>query len=814
MALISAGVILLTTAGLGWYENGRQRLALQTTVANVERSVGRGLAESLWNFDREQLAVQMDGVMHFPQIEYAAIEQEGKILVERGKPVAEGRLEYNIALPHAYRGKPMVLGTLRLQASERRILSNVADRVWRAAIVQAVMILSVALLLLWLFERLVTRHLEYIADFFGRTGPGQLREPLVLPRRRLVRDEFDELVAAINTQRNSLAEAEEEIRRQATSLQMSASELHSLFESVPVGIALVRDQRVINCNERLLAFAGCRREELQGQSVRRLFPRQTEFEQIARLLGTPGTARVQTIEVEHQDSQGQPHDILLQVSLIDPSQAALGMVLTMLDISERKQAERLQAATAHAEAANRAKSVFLANMSHEIRTPMNAILGFTQLLQRDAALTKQQRDYLAVIDRSGEHLLALINDILDVSKIEAQRVMLNPAVVDMGALVKDLESMFQVRAESKGLYLQVEAGAEVPGPVVADAAKLRQILINLLGNAVKFTAAGGVTMRVRKEPASGAWRLVVEVQDTGPGIAPAELPKLFQHFEQTEAGRKAGIGTGLGLAISREFAHMMNGEITVESRVGKGTCFRVEVLLGRNDTAVVAPRPVLPLVEKLAEGQGERRILVADDLEENRRLLQSLLLPLGFQVAEAADGVETLQECHRWHPHAILLDLRMPRMDGRETIQRLRASAEGRSVKIIVLTASAFDDNRQEVLALGADEFLGKPFRESELLDKLGRLLDLNYIYRTEAAPSGADPATETAPAKPVVRPPADLLAQLRQAVREADIDRILALVAEVGLCDPALAQALRQQAERFDYGRLLSLIPTEDDQP
>ncbi len=370
---------------------------------------------------------------------------------------------------------------------------------------------------------------------------------------------------------------------------------------------------------------------------------------------------------------------------------------------------------------------------------MNAILGFSQLLLRDQALNSQQNQYLGIINRSGEHLLALINDILEMSKIEAGRTTLNLTTFDLPDLLNDLEMMFRVRTEGKKLSFVVELIGDVPRYIMTDINKLRQVFINVLGNAVKFTERGGIGLRVRadRRNAKGPC-LRVEVEDTGPGISADEQTKLFRHFEQTKTGQKAGTGTGLGLAISREFVRLMGGDITVTSEVGKGTIFTIHLPLNESDVQAVPlidkPLPVL----SLKPGQKKCRVLIADDVEDNRELLVQILRPVGFEVRLACDGEQAVKEFESWRPHLILMDVRMPVMDGREAIRRIRAAAKGEALTIIAVTASAMDENRQELLAIGADDFIGKPFQEADLFRKIQTHLGVEFLYANKVDSRGA----------------------------------------------------------------------------
>jgi len=468
-----------------------------------------------------------------------------------------------------------------------------------------------------------------------------------------------------------------------------------------------------------------------------------------------------------------------------------------------------------AEAANRAKSAFLANMSHEIRTPMNAILGFSQLLLRDPALTLPQRQHLAAVSRNGEHLLALLNDILEMSKIEAGRIQLNLAPCDLQVLLGDVELMIRERAEAKELRLIVELDASLPRRVLADESKLRQVLINLLANAVKFTRRGHVALRVRGEPATaGLWRLLADVEDTGPGIAADEMDSLFEYFEQTQAGRDSGSGTGLGLAISRQFARLMDGDITVRSQSGLGTTFRLEILARAISDGDARPPTPTRQVRCLLPGQPVPRVLVVDDHEDTRLLLRQILEPRGFQVVQAADGRAAITACATARAHLAIIDLRMPGLDGAETIRRLRAGPGGDSLKIVALTASAFEETRRQMLAAGADIFLGKPFRTEELLESIRGLTGIEYLYDAAepvAAQTAEGDAGREADVLDLAALPHDLIRQMRDATVNADLDQLLALIGQVARLVPRTASGLRHLATRYEYATLLGLLKAGD---
>ncbi len=481
------------------------------------------------------------------------------------------------------------------------------------------------------------------------------------------------------------------------------------------------------------------------------------------------------------------------------------------DITQSKNiSEQLLLAKKFAEEANLAKSVFVANMSHEIRTPLNAILGFAQILERDPSLTHEQAENVQIIIRSGAHLLLLIGDILDISKIESGRITLNETVFCLHDLLNELELMFRSRVSVQGLQLLMEwDAASIPRYMVGDEGKLRQVLFNLMGNAAKFTVTGGIAVRVRADVVTGktgedesVLRMVVEVEDTGPGIPTEEISRIFGYFQQGCAGAKAG-GTGLGLTISRKFVEMMGGELTVTSCVGKGSCFRFQALLKL--AAEVADRDKSPFcrIIGLKPGTGPFRILVVDDAPTNRAFLYTLLRPVGFEVAEASNGVEALDAFEKWSPSAILMDMRMPLMDGYEATRRIKSTEAGRATPVIAITASIFEDSENQVIAAGVDFYLRKPFRVDELFDALGKCLGLCYVFadETDKIPCQPEPASLMPPVPLALSK--KLIQAMRQAVEEGDINQLTELIVQVEKLDSVKARVLQALADGYDYTRL-----------
>ncbi|NJL20041.1 MAG: response regulator [Leptolyngbyaceae cyanobacterium SM1_3_5] len=507
-----------------------------------------------------------------------------------------------------------------------------------------------------------------------------------------------------------------------------------------------------------------------------------------------------------------------------------GFLLLLEDISDRKQVElQLQQAKDAADFANRAKSEFLAHMSHELRTPLNAILGFTQLLLMDRSVLIDQREHLDIINTSGQHLLSLINDVLEMSKIEAGRLKLNITSFDLMELLDRLEAMLHLKAESKQLQLQFELGTHLPHFVTADEGKLRQVLLNLLGNAIKFTEAGHVVLCVEASQGVGAGEqgfrrpfesslpnpqspitLHFTIADTGIGISPDEIDRLFQPFSQTRSGQQAQEGTGLGLAISQRFVQLMGGEITVRSVVGCGSVFQFTILVQsaaiEADLSSVSAQPRSIL--SLAANQPAYRLLVVEDQAENRQYLFGLLKTIGFEVQQADSGEVAIALWRQWQPHVILMDMRLPGISGYETTRQIKTSTQGQVPIIIAVSGEAFEEDQAAMRAAGCDDVVRKPVQTEILLAKLGQYLGVDYKYDEDEKP--VDPPS-IAPAEAIHRDlaamPADWLAQLREAAQGCRDRQVLELIQQIPAENVVLAETLTAFAVDYRFSDIFDLI-------
>ncbi len=498
----------------------------------------------------------------------------------------------------------------------------------------------------------------------------------------------------------------------------------------------------------------------------------------------------------------------------------LGVALQQAQLlaQTQRQSQALQQAVIAADAANHAKSEFLANMSHELRTPLNAILGFTQIMSRDNSLSSEHQDNLVIINRAGEHLLGLINDILEMSKIEAGRTTLNISSFDLVRLLENLEEMLRFRATSKNLQLIFEYAANIPQYVQTDESRLRQVLLNLLGNAIKFTDIGSVTLRVAMvDKGEFSQSLIFEVQDTGAGISPQETDLLFEAFGQTETGRTSQQGTGLGLAISRKYVQLMGGDITVNSTLGLGSTFTFDIEIALAESGEIQSKQTQHQVIGLASEQKEYRILVVDDVIDNRLVLVRLLTSIGFAVREAGNGQEAIAQWIEWQPHLIFMDMRMPVMDGYEATRviKTRKMMHGNNAQsiIIALTANAFEEQREAMITAGCDDLINKPFREEQILEQLSKYLGVQYLYQEESNQViNADQQTQEQNLTPDNLLPLlsqmsnEWVAEVYNAAAQCSDDLILQLIEQMPSENTNIQRLLTDLANNFQFEKIMEL--------
>jgi PAS domain S-box-containing protein len=581
-------------------------------------------------------------------------------------------------------------------------------------------------------------------------------------------------------------------------------------------------QRVAETSDQIRADRQTARDVLQSESdvrqtARDVLQSESDERQTARdVLQSESDERQTARDVlqSESDMRQTARDVLQSESDVrqtarDVLQSESDERQTVRNERQSKNVIRLEDMVAVSEAANQAKSIFLSAMSHEIRTPLNAVLGYSQLMLRDSNLGPDAKANLKIINRSGEHLLALINDVLDMSKIEAGREEINPITFSLPRLLEDMENMFRLRADAKELSFELLVDGETLQYVVADEGKIRQVLINLLGNAIKFTKHGKVKGHVTlsREEGTKLW-LSAAVEDSGPGISEDELKRLFQPFVQTRGGFNTQGGTGLGLAISRQHARLMGGDITVSERPGGGSVFLFRVPIEKGEDGVALKRTSRGRVIRLGPGQETQRILVVDDHFENQNWLVKLLSTVGFSVRGASNGAEGIRIWKEWNPKLILMDVHMPVMDGLEATRRIKADPKGAETSVLILTASALDQERQIASQSGADDFLPKPCHEDELFESIRVLMGAVFDYEV----AGTDEPAVRAPAwsmKGLGRLTPESLANLREATESGNKKALNQLILEVrdGAGDAGLADGLQDLADKYEYDVLLRLL-------
>jgi len=648
-------------------------------------------------------------------------------------------------------------------------------------------------------------------EIYGRTVDGEIG--WYSDTARAVKDEHGNTLYYEGRVENitKRKEFEEEIRHQKEYFE-------ALFVNSPTAILTVDlDGNVVAWNPHAEKLFGYSQQEAIGNNIDSLVADHPSVIEEAKgfteraLLSKGLEGRVHAVTKRtHKD--GSLVDVeLLSVPVI-VSGEVVGFIGIYHDIRELQEARRA------AEAANRAKSVFLANMSHELRTPLNAILGFSQLLERDTSLNKDQKEYLGIINRSGEHLLSLINDVLEVSKIEAGQINILNKSFDLYHMLDSLGEMFKLRTEQNGLELYIERTPEVPQFIISDEGKLRQVLSNLLGNAIKFTQEGSVTLRIwLTSRAHEKHTLYFSVEDTGPGIPQDELANVFEPFVQVTLNDQIQEGTGLGLTISQQHVKQLGGELRANSDLGVGSVFEFDIPIEFGDEILVTTQPVRRAI-KLAPDQRANdgrpfRLLIAEDSESNRLLLGKLLETLDFEIKMVVDGQQAVEQWKQWKPHLIWMDMRMPVMDGYQATRIIKASPEGKSTKIIALTASAFEEDRERILSEGCDDFLRKPFRAEEVCELLVKHLGVRFIYDKDKTQMPVTQAFDHADSvdnivsKTLDKLTDQWLAELREAIIRADVEQMGFLIDQTRENYPQFAAEMAELVNNFEYKKIMNFI-------
>jgi PAS domain S-box-containing protein len=669
-------------------------------------------------------------------------------------------------------------------------------------------------------------HADELLEIISKVRRGEIIKEETVRRRK--DGALIDVALTVSPIRNSRGQitAASAITRDISARKRAEAKFRGLLEAAPDAMVVTnREGRIVLVNREAERMFGYARQELLGQTVEILMPERFRGQHTghraafsAHPQARPARERAELFALR-RDGAEFPVEIGLS-----PLETEEGLLVScaIRDITERRQVEqqignlnhRLEVAAADSEAANRAKSTFLSTMSHEIRTPLNAILGYAQLMLRDPGMGTEAKANLKIIGRSGEHLLTLINDVLDMSRIEAGRTELNPVTFNLSTLLNDLAGLFRLRAQSKGLQFEMLVDGESVPYIVADEGKLRQALINLLGNAIKFTRSGQVVLRVtlhetpHRRNSNGLW-LSARVEDTGSGITDEEQQRLFEPFIQTRRDAEAQKGTGLGLAITRKYARLMGGDVTLSSSPGNGSIFHLEIPVARGDAGVAVRRNGHPRVVGIRAGTKVPEILVVDDQFENRDWLMKLLTSIGFSVRGADNGDTAIRSWQEWNPRLVLMDLHMPVMDGLEATRKIKADPRGKETVIVVLTASALDADRRTVAESGADDFLAKPCREEDLLEKMRALLNVTYDYEEISQAEGQSPAgVKALSAEGLGQLPPALVEELRNATFSGNIRRLNELILQVReTADAGSANALQELADKYEYDALAQLL-------
>jgi PAS domain S-box-containing protein len=628
---------------------------------------------------------------------------------------------------------------------------------------------------------------------------------------RMLRDLNTELAASRDAVRELNTGLEQRIEARTAQLRQQARYLRTLIDMLPLW-AWFKDtgNRYLVTNQAFARARGCGVEHMVGKSDLELLPAPLALASQQEDDRVQATRERRVTEMTADEAGHQVWMECFKAPVLDDDGTLLGTVGVARDISAQKATEAArEAALQEAQRLAQARSAFLAQMSHELRTPLNAILGFAQVLQHHAPLDERQARSLTIIQHSGQHLLALINDVLDLARVDAGKLELTPRDVTLQPFLELVADIARVKAEEKRLQFAFSPSPGLPDAVVVDDMRLRQVLLNLLANAVKFTDAGQVSLRVRPMDAEGGGqqaRLRFEVADSGVGMNPEQVARLFQPFEQVGEARRRTGGTGLGLAISAELLRLMGGELAVRSQPGQGSVFWFDLVL-----PVAAGHVAhVPAAGEIVGYEGpRRRVLVVDDSEPLRTLMAESLGAAGFEVACAADGREGIERAHEFAPDLMLIDMSMPVLGGLDAVRVLRGMRAFADVPVVMTSASERAETQGASAAAGAQAYVPKPIDSQQLLQTVGRLLGLNWIRAGQSQTGGPRPVAPAGDTTGVALAPQELQA-LRHAASSGSMRAVHERADHLQALDPAyesFARRLRELADNYQSQAIVALV-------
>ncbi|WP_229213538.1 ATP-binding protein [Duganella sp. BJB488] len=833
VTLTAVVTLVLTTFALYFYqvERAQRWEQLHKTLANSADELSAAVALPAWNFDETQIVTIMKSGLSNRDLYASAVAPVASnhpFIITRNDQaqlVSATRMPDNPEL--LFEERPIVaggqnIGTITVFASPAGLIEQLRQRLYTIAGMIFVLDVTLVLSLYLLLWQLILKPLTTIERYAANVKAGQ--NPGALPPT-------DWFFGELKTLNGSIREMVRLMDSRFVAMHASEERLQIASSAAAIGIwdwNILTDEVV--WDEQMYRLHG-----IEGRKVARPFElwrsmmhpddaipteallRQAlegtaEFDVEFRVVWADGSVHyIKGDAMIFRDAEGHPARMVgvnYDVTASRVAEQELRRHRIHLEDLVAERTNALSVAVLQAQAANQAKSIFLANMSHELRTPLNSVIGFSRLMADSKNMLPEEKRNLAIIHRSGQHLLTLINDILELSKIEAGRASLQTEVVGLHDMLQEVMDMVSMRAGQTGVELELDA-AGLPAGARVDGTKLRQVLLNLMSNAVKFTGQGKVTLRVRgaMRNAPHGCELEFAVIDTGPGISPADQARIFEPFIQAD-GPGAHEGTGLGLTISREFVQLMGGDLTVQSAPGAGATFRFAITVQVADSAPVIGED--DEVAALAPPQRGRRILVADDNADGCALLENLLQPLGFEVAVVGDGAQALAMVDVWRPDLVFMDWRMPALDGLSATRQIRANAAGPQPRVVMLTASAYAEEREEALAAGADEFMRKPVEQEQLYAVLEQQLGLQFMRRHHSARQPLPPPLSRADLgllEPALRQ------QLKTALQELNLPRVALLLAPLPLELAEVVERIEHMIRLHQYPQLCGLLDEADNE-